>query len=141
MGPLRRDHSKKVMVNLSKQASSVFMGKTGCQDHTPIARQKSQQRLFHAPLSNNSSQCSSRGSSELTSKIPSESSSKRVTTDHKKAPSRGRDVCKNTSRDCKSKGRSKEKGLKESSLNKNTMMKKKEEKKMLPTCSFKIKLT
>jgi hypothetical protein len=44
------------------------------------------------------------------------------------------------SRDCKSKGRSREKGVKEGSVSKG-LMRKKEERKMLPTCSFKIKLS
>jgi hypothetical protein len=45
------------------------------------------------------------------------------------------------SRDAKSKGRSKDKTLKETSLTKNCLMKRKEEKRMLPTCSYKIKLS
>lgn len=58
----------------------------------------------------------------------------------KKGVSRGREMGRGESRDCKSKGRSREKGVKEGSVSKG-LMRKKEERKMLPTCSFKIKLS
>ena len=69
MGPLRRDRSKKMVVNLSKQTSVICLGKTG-QNHTPIMRQKSQKNIFGG-LSHNSSECSSRNASECGLRIQS----------------------------------------------------------------------
>lgn len=116
---LRRDNSKKALPRQGSQL--LLLGKTPTTLH--LVPQKSQRVLLTVPAqSHNSSECS-------------------------RTASRGKDTVRIRISDVregreKSKGRSREKGLKESSLGKGSMMKKKEEKKtILPTCSYKIKLT
>jgi hypothetical protein len=80
----------KMIVNLSKQASVVCLGKTG-QNHTPMVRQKSSKNILGV-LTHNSSECSSRNASECGLRIQSECSSKILDNNgmKKKASSRGR---------------------------------------------------
>ena len=137
---MHRDRGKKVIVNLHKQPSITSLVKTNHTNHN-LTRQKTQRGLI-SNFNQNCSEVISRNESEHGSRLPSECSSKRKDeVVMKKGTSRGRDLGRGESRDNRSKGRSREKGLKESSLQKNMMIKRREEKKMLPTCSFKIKLS
>jgi hypothetical protein len=87
IGPLRRDRSKKMLINVGKQGS-IFLSKTNLHSQTPTMHQKTQRGT---PLSYQNSECSSRNGSECGIRIPSECSIKKTEEKPlKKAPSRGR---------------------------------------------------
>lgn len=125
-----------MIVNLSKQGSTIFLAKPHLHDQIGLTARQKSQRSLQIPFSQNASECVSKGGSEC----GSEYGAKTVGEGRKKGTSRGREMGRGESREGKSKGgRSREK-LKEGSVSK-AMLRKKEERKVLPTCSFKIKLT
>lgn len=77
-----------MIVNLSKQGSTIFLGKNPLHEHIGLTARQKSQRSLHNPFSNNSSECSSKHGSEY----GSECGSKTVGEGKKKGMSRGREM-------------------------------------------------